>query len=39
MFRGIPETVFFSAELPDVLGEDVERRLREAETGIDGAFA
>ena len=39
MFYGIPEAVLFSSEMLDVAGEDVERRLREAETGIDGAFA
>ena len=37
-FYGIPETVLFSAELLDVVGEDAERRLREAERCIDAYF-
>ena len=38
MFYGIPETVCFSTEMLDVVGEDVERRLREAEEQIDAFF-
>ena len=38
MFYGIPETVLFSAEMLDIPGQDVERRLREAEEQIDAYF-
>ena len=38
MFYGIPETVLFSAEMLDVAGEDVERRIRDAEREIDAFF-
>lgn len=37
MFYGIPETVLFSAELPDVEGASVEKALRDAE-GESDAF-
>ena len=39
MFYGIPEVVLFSAEMLDVVGEDVEQRLRDAEGQIDERFA
>lgn len=38
MFYGIPETVLFSAEMLDIPGQDVERRLRETEEQIDAYF-
>ena len=38
VFYGIPETVLFSAEMLDIPGQDVERRLREAEEQIDAYF-
>ena len=38
VFYGIPETVLFSAEMLDIPGQDVERRLREAEEQIDAFF-
>ena len=38
MFYGIPETVLFSAEMLDIPGQDVERRLRETEKQIDIYF-
>ena len=37
-FYGIPEAVLFSAEMLDVIGEDVEGRLRDALSGIDAFF-
>lgn len=38
VFYGIPETVLFSAEMLDIPGQDVERRLREAEEQIDAYY-
>ena len=38
VFYGIPETVLFSAEMLDIPGQDVERRLRETEEQIDAYF-
>ena len=38
VFYGIPETVLFSAEMLDIPGQDVERRLRDTEKQIDIYF-
>lgn len=38
MFYGIPEAVLFSAEMLDVIGADVEERIRDAQRNIDAFF-
>ena len=38
MFYGIPEAVLFSAEMLDVIGTDVEERIRDAQRNIDAFF-
>ena len=38
MFYGIPEAVLFSAEMLDVIGADVEERIRDAQRNIDVFF-